>query len=66
MARLSFSYAAMTHRTAQELEAGLSEIRESPSDNGIVRLIVRRPGIGEREVVVQAALDLELGLVGDR
>jgi hypothetical protein len=33
---------------------------------GVVQLIVRRPAEGEREVLDQAELDLEQGLVGDR
>ena len=33
---------------------------------GIVELIVRRPAAGEREVLDEAELDLEQGLVGDR
>ena len=33
---------------------------------GVVELIVRRPTEGEREVLDEAELDLEQGLVGDR
>jgi MOSC domain-containing protein YiiM len=33
---------------------------------GVVELIVRRPAEGEREVLDEAELDLEQGLVGDR
>ncbi len=29
--------------TTEELEAGLENIRQSPKDNGILELIVRRP-----------------------
>lgn len=47
------------------LQAGLDEIRRSPSDEGTVALIVRRPDEDEREVLEEAALDLEEGLVGD-
>lgn len=50
--------------TAQ-LEAGLDVIRRSPADNGRVELIVRRPAVDEREVLDEAELDGELGLVGD-
>jgi MOSC domain-containing protein YiiM len=53
------------HTTAEELEAGLDEIRRSPADNGTVELIVRRPAVEEREVLEEATLDLEEGLVGD-
>jgi MOSC domain-containing protein YiiM len=34
--------------------------------DGVVELIVRRPAEGEREVLDEAELDLEQGLVGDR
>jgi hypothetical protein len=53
------------HRTADELTAALDEIRESPSAAGTVELIVRRPAENEREVLEEAELDLDLGLVGD-
>lgn len=48
-----------------ELEAGLAEIRRSPADDGPLRVIVRRPGVDQRELVETAQLDMELGLVGD-
>ena len=57
--------ADVKHLTMTELEAGLDDIRQSPKDSGILELIVRRPGIGEREIVEAAALDLAEGLVGD-
>ncbi len=53
------------YATPDELQAGLDEIRRSPGDAGCVELIVRRPAENEREVVDEAELDLELGLVGD-
>ena len=55
----------MTHRTAEELEAGLAHVREAPSDEGELLLIVRRPREDEREVVDEGVLDTESGLVGD-
>jgi hypothetical protein len=51
--------------TTDELEAGLAEIMRSPAGQGTVELIVRRPAEGEREVLDEATLDLEEGLVGD-
>ena len=48
-----------------ELEAGLDHLRASPRGEGVVELIVRRPAEGEREVVEEAELDSEDGLVGD-
>lgn len=55
----------MRHLTTEELEAGLDEIRQSPKDSGSVELIVRRPDVGEREVLDIGTLDLTEGLVGD-
>lgn len=48
-----------------ELEAGLDVIRQSPSDQGILKMIVRRPKVDDREAVNEAELTLEDGLVGD-
>jgi hypothetical protein len=53
------------HSTTAELEAGLDEIRQSPKDQGVLRLIVRRPEIDKREVVAAGRLDPVEGLVGD-
>jgi hypothetical protein len=53
------------HLSLLELEAGLGDIRQSPKDNGILKLIVRRPDVDEREVVTTAELSIEEGLVGD-
>lgn len=55
----------MKHLTLDELRAGLSDIAGSPTDRGEVRLIVRRPAIGVREVLREAQLDTATGLVGD-
>jgi MOSC domain-containing protein YiiM len=53
------------HRTAEQLAAGLDHIRQSPTEEGTLKLIVRRPDIDEREVLEEAQLDLAGGLVGD-
>ena len=50
---------------ADELEAGLPEILASPRDEGVVSMIVRRPDVGEREMVETGELDPAEGLVGD-
>jgi hypothetical protein len=55
----------MTHLTMSELEAGLGEIARSPKDNGVLEMIVRRPQVGEREILQEGQLDLIDGLVGD-
>jgi hypothetical protein len=51
--------------TTEELEAGLDEIRRAPKDEGVLELIVRRPLVGEREVLEEGELHLSDGLVGD-
>lgn len=55
----------MNHLTMEQLEAGLEGIRRSPRNNGVLELIVRRPLVGEREVLDEGALNLVEGLVGD-
>jgi MOSC domain-containing protein YiiM len=55
----------MAHQTTEQLEAGMPVVLEAPRDDGLVRLVVRRPGPGLREVVAEGTLDTELGLVGD-
>ncbi|HZI47662.1 MAG TPA: hypothetical protein VFD75_07670, partial [Pyrinomonadaceae bacterium] len=54
-----------SHLTAEQLQMDLDHIRRSPSDGGVLDLIVRRPTVNEREVLEQAELDLVEGLVGD-
>jgi hypothetical protein len=53
------------HLTMTELEAGLDDIARSPKDGGVVEMIVRRPQVGEREIIEEGQLDLTEGLVGD-
>jgi len=53
------------HLSLLELEAGLEYIRKSPKENGVLKLIVRRPDVDVREVVTTAELSLEEGLIGD-
>jgi hypothetical protein len=48
-----------------ELEAGLDEIRSAPKDEGVLELIVRRPGVNDREILTEGELRLDEGLVGD-
>ena len=55
----------MEHRTEAELVAALEEIRRSPTAQGSVDLIVRRPAENEREVLDEGMLDLDEGLLGD-
>jgi hypothetical protein len=53
------------HLTVEELEAGLPQVAQSPKDRGELKLIVRRPATGEREVLESGELDLVVGLIGD-
>ena len=55
----------MRHLTTEELHDGLEAIRQSPKDEGVLELIVRRPQVGEREVLAEGQLDIVDGLVGD-
>ena len=55
----------MSYPTFAELEAGLAAARLSPKEAGTLEMIVRRPGVGEREVLDEGQLDTETGLVGD-
>ncbi len=59
------SNAGITHLTSEQLNAGLEDIRQAPADEGTLRLIVRRPAEGAREVLDEAELNLTEGLAGD-
>jgi hypothetical protein len=53
------------HLTMQELEAALDHLRQAPKDDGLLRLIVCRPQVDERQEMDQAELDPIKGLIGD-
>jgi len=55
----------MSHLSIEQLHAGLDAIRDSPKDQGQLRMIVRRPELGAREVLPAGELDPVEGLVGD-
>lgn len=55
----------LVHRTTDDLDAALDDIRRAPADVGRVDMVVRRPASGEREVLAEGTLDLADGLVGD-
>ena len=63
--RLRQSVGVARHLTTDELTAALDHLRDALADVGRVELVVRRPSLGEREVLDEGALDLEEGLVGD-
>lgn len=53
------------HKTTAQLEASLDAILAAPADAGPIEMIVRRPGVDQREVLQAGVLDTALGLVGD-
>jgi len=57
---------AERHYTTAELEERLPMVDGTPADVGRVELVIRRPAEGRREVLDEAMLDLEHGVVGDR
>jgi MOSC domain-containing protein YiiM len=55
----------MAYQTAEQLQAGMASVLDAPKDEGVVRLVVRRPARGQREILAEGQLDTERGLVGD-
>ncbi len=55
----------ITQLTMTELEEGMEYLRQSPRDEGALKMIVRRPNVDEREIVEECELDLQQGLTGD-
>jgi MOSC domain-containing protein YiiM len=53
------------HPSLSELETQLDYIRQSPSDEGVLEMIVCRPAVDSRQMLFEAELDSERGLVGD-
>lgn len=53
------------HRTLQELSAHIDLLRAAPRAEGTLDLVVRRPANGEREVLDEAVVDADGGLLGD-
>ena len=56
---------SMTHRTLEELRAGLPIVEAAPADTGTVVLVTCRPELGQRVILERAELSPEVGLVGD-
>ena len=56
---------AAHHRSADELEAALPGVRSAPRDVGTLALLVRRPGVDQREVLERARLTTAEGMAGD-
>ncbi len=53
------------HLSLSEMEAQLDLIRQSPQDNGVLEMIVCRPDVDQRQMLFEAELDVERGLIGD-
>lgn len=58
-------HSVMSYPDADHLASCLDHIRNAPRDSGRVELLVRRPALGEREVLARAELDQSVGVVGD-
>lgn len=56
---------AVAARPLADLEAGLGGIRVAPAEVGTLELIVARPDVEERQILSEAELDTERGLIGD-
>jgi len=53
------------HRRLAELEQVAARLGASPTDNGVVEMIVSRPAVDERRVLQHGVLDAVHGLRGD-
>ncbi|MEM6632019.1 MAG: MOSC domain-containing protein [Bacteroidota bacterium] len=53
------------HQSTAQLEGQLEYIKDSPKNQGILKLIVCRPADNERNVLSEGQLDTTIGLVGD-
>jgi MOSC domain-containing protein YiiM len=53
------------HRSRAQLDAQLERIAAAPAALGTLELVVRRPAVGEREVLDAGELARGMGLVGD-
>ena len=56
---------ALKYASKEMLEAGMEYINQSPKDNGMLKMIVRRPRVDERDVIDEGELSLTEGLIGD-
>jgi MOSC domain-containing protein YiiM len=55
----------VSHLPLDQLNDGLSYIRQSPVDKGVLRAIVIRPATGERASLTECEISPELGVHGD-
>ncbi len=63
--RIWMRRALQTHRSTEELVAFLPALDDLPHDVGTLRAVIRRPTLGQREVLDVGQLDVDRGLVGD-
>ncbi len=56
---------SMEHLELEHLVAGIPHVRQSPSNNGTLELIVARPAEGERDILETGELNFAEGLAGD-
>jgi MOSC domain-containing protein YiiM len=54
-----------SHLTLDQLNTGLSVIRQSPADKGVLKAIVIRPATEERASLTECEISPELGVHGD-
>ena len=54
----------MGHLELPNLRPGLADVRLSPHDAGRVELVVRRPADDQHELLTEAELSCDTGLVG--
>ncbi len=53
------------HITADVLQTALTWVKQSPTDEGLLEMIVARPAFDERQVLMVGELHPETGLIGD-
>ena len=53
------------HRPLAEIERVAAEVGSSPTDDGVVEMIVCRPRTDERRVLEEGEIDVTHGLIGD-
>ena len=56
---------SVNHASRAALDAALPHIQQAPADEGVLELIVRRPGKGQREILSEGILSPAYGLQGD-
>ena len=55
----------VSHATPEQLSAAVDDVRRSPTDDGVLAMIVRRATVGARERLAVAELSPDEGVVGD-